>query len=181
MRFTEIANPEDQLALWKMVSDSMWKAFGQPSQTKFTSSAQSNQLNQANTANAVTSAKPMIKPLAQGVQRIASIRKPTVKSTKPAKVPKPKKAPMAPAPKPLPKPKPLAPTPLQIKNQQQKAQQEYAAQVRKELSKKPIEPHPGAPKALAGNIISPVDVPRNAKEREQLRGQARGELPWRPM
>jgi len=24
MRFVEIANPEDQLALWKLVSDKMW-------------------------------------------------------------------------------------------------------------------------------------------------------------
>ena len=181
MRFTEIANPEDQLALWRMVSDSMWKAFGQPTQTNFTSSAQPNQpnqFNQANTPNSNTTPKAIVKPLASSGQRIASIRKP---AAKPAKAPKPKKAPMAPAPKPLPKPKRLAPTPLQIKNQQQKAQQEYAVQVRNELSRKPIEPHPGAPKPLPGNIISPVDVPRNAKEREQLRGQARGELPWRPM
>ena len=30
MRFTEIANAEDQLALWKLVSDKMWAAFAQP-------------------------------------------------------------------------------------------------------------------------------------------------------
>jgi len=30
MRFTEIANPEDQLALWKLISDKMWAAFAQP-------------------------------------------------------------------------------------------------------------------------------------------------------
>ena len=29
MRFMEIANPEDQLALWKLVSDKMWGAFAQ--------------------------------------------------------------------------------------------------------------------------------------------------------
>jgi len=29
MRFMEIANPEDQLALWKLVSDKMWAAFAQ--------------------------------------------------------------------------------------------------------------------------------------------------------
>ena len=29
MRFNEIANPEDQLALWKLVSDTMWGAFAQ--------------------------------------------------------------------------------------------------------------------------------------------------------
>ena len=30
MRFTEIANPEDQLALWKLISDKMWAAFALP-------------------------------------------------------------------------------------------------------------------------------------------------------
>ena len=115
------------------------------------------------------------------MHRIASIRKPAGKPVKPSKLPKPKKAPVAPAPKPLPKPKPLAPTSLQIKNQQQKSQQDHAAYLHKELAKKSLQPHPGAPKPLPGNIISPIDVPRNAKEREQLRGQARGELPWKPM
>ena len=26
MRFTEIANPEDQLALWRLISDNVWSA-----------------------------------------------------------------------------------------------------------------------------------------------------------
>ena len=29
MRFLEIASPEDQLALWKLVTDKMWGAFAQ--------------------------------------------------------------------------------------------------------------------------------------------------------
>ena len=29
MRFLEIASPEDQLALWKLVSDKVWAAFAQ--------------------------------------------------------------------------------------------------------------------------------------------------------
>jgi len=29
MRFLEIASPEDQMALWKLVSDKMWTAFAQ--------------------------------------------------------------------------------------------------------------------------------------------------------
>ena len=29
MRFMEIANPEDQLALWRLVSDNVWGAFAQ--------------------------------------------------------------------------------------------------------------------------------------------------------
>jgi hypothetical protein len=184
MRFIEIANPEDQLALWRMVSNSMWKAFGEPSPEASMSNNQQFKPIQAPGVKAVSTPSMMNQPLAHGIHGVSSIsgtggKKP--KTNRPIKVPKPKKAPMAPAPKPLPKPKPLAPTPLQIKNQQQKSQKEYAAQVRKELSKNPIKPHPGAPKPLPGNIISPVDVPRNTKEREQLRGQARGELPWRPM
>ena len=30
MRFKEIANPADQLALWKLISDKMWAAFDEP-------------------------------------------------------------------------------------------------------------------------------------------------------
>ncbi len=29
MRFMEIANPEDQLALWRLISDNVWGAFAQ--------------------------------------------------------------------------------------------------------------------------------------------------------
>jgi hypothetical protein len=29
MRFMEIANPEDQLALWKLISNKMWAALAQ--------------------------------------------------------------------------------------------------------------------------------------------------------
>ena len=29
MRFLEIASPEDQLALWKLVTDKVWAAFAQ--------------------------------------------------------------------------------------------------------------------------------------------------------
>ena len=181
MRFTEIANPEDQLALWRMVSDSMWKVFGQPSPTAQPNNTQHAQPNPINALTPKATPRPTVEPLAKGMHRIASIRKPAEKPVKPSKLPKTKKAPMAPAPKPLPKPKRLAPTPLQIKNQQQKAQQDHAAYLHKELVKKPLQPHPGAPKPIPGNIISPIDVPRNAKEREQLRGQARGELPWKLM
>ena len=35
MRFMEIANPEDQLALWRLISDKVWGAFAQqPPQPK---------------------------------------------------------------------------------------------------------------------------------------------------
>ena len=40
MRFMEIANPEDQLALWKMVSDKMWAAFAQQIPKAFNGSNQ---------------------------------------------------------------------------------------------------------------------------------------------
>ncbi len=29
MRFMEIANPQDQLALWRLISDNVWGAFAQ--------------------------------------------------------------------------------------------------------------------------------------------------------
>lgn len=174
MRFNELASPEDQLALWKLVSDKMWSAFGQtPPQYPTT-----NPGSQQNTLGP----RMIKKSIPQSMPKPAKPVKPTKATPKlPRAAPKPKRAPMAPKPKPLPKPKPIAPTSQQIKNQNLKAQQDYAAQVRKELQKKPLEPHPGAPKPLPGNIISPVDVPRNAREKKDLASMARGETPWRPI
>ena len=173
MRFNELASPEDQLALWKLVSDKMWSAFGQtPPQYPTT-----NPGSQQNTLGP----RMIKKPIPKSIPKPAKPVKPVKATPKPPRAaPKPKRAPMAPKPKPLPKPKPIAPTSQQIKNQNLKAQQDYAAQVRKELQKKPLEPHPGAPTPLPGNIISPVDVPRNAREKKDLASMARGETPWRP-
>ena len=125
MRIYEITNPEDQLALLKMIMDNTWAAISRQPRTK----------------------APITKsvPLA-----------PFKKVVKPKTIPKPKKAPYAAAPKPLPKPKPLAPSPIQVKNQQQKSQQEYAKTAHKTLAKAPAKPMPKSLQPLSGNIISPI-------------------------
>ena len=81
---------------------------------------------------------------------------PLKKAIKTKSITKSKKAPYAAAPKPLPKPKPLTPSPIQVKNQQQKSQQEYAKTVQKTLAKSPVKPMPKSLQPLPGNIISPI-------------------------
>ena len=125
MRIYEITNPEDQLALLKMIMDNTWAAISRQPKTK----------------------APVTKAAS-----VAPLRKPVkTKATQ-----KPKKAPYAAAPKPLPKPKPLAPSPIQVKNQQQKSQQEFAKTVQKTLAKAPSKPMPKSLQPLPRNIISPI-------------------------
>ena len=105
MRFLEIASSEDQLALWKLVSDKMWAAFGQQAQQQPNPSS-SQQL-------APSTPKATAKPRSRAPTKPLGKRKAT-----PVKAHKPKKAPMAPAPRPLPKPKPFQVTPTQASKQQ---------------------------------------------------------------
>ena len=95
MRFTEIANPEDQLALWKLISDKMWDAFAQPA-----AQGTSSQPPQSSTpkGRAASPAKSVTRPITKTSHKASAKSK--------AKAVKPKRAPMAPAPKPLPKPNP---------------------------------------------------------------------------
>ena len=90
MRFTEIANPEDQLALWKLISDKMWAAFAQP-----VPQAYSTQVPQSSSmkGRVASPAKPVAKPISKTSHKASAKSK--------AKAVKPKRAPMAPAPKPL--------------------------------------------------------------------------------
>ena len=95
MRFMEIANPEDQLALWKLISDKMWAAFAQPvPQPDSTQVPQSSTLK----GRVASPAKPVARPITKTSHKTSAKSK--------AKAVKPKRAPMAPAPKPLPKPNP---------------------------------------------------------------------------
>ena len=154
MRFLEIASPEDQLALWKLVSDKVWAAFAQ-------------QLPQA-------SAAP-VKPASMWQGRAAIPSKPTAKhlpNAAPAKTEKkstgkPKRraakatrAPMAPAPKPLPKPQPLPLSPSQATKQQAQQHQQLAQQLHKELMKpnpqQRIYPQPPTPIQKPVTSIEPM-------------------------
>lgn len=125
MRIYEITNPEDQLALLKMIMDNTWAAISRQPKTN----------------------APAFK---------ATPATPLKKAIKTKSITKSKKAPYAAAPKPLPKPKPLTPSPIQLKNQQQKSQQEYAKTVQKTLAKSPVKPMPKSLQPLPGNIISPI-------------------------
>jgi hypothetical protein len=79
MRFTEIADPEDQLALWRLISDNVWSAVA----------AQARELARQKSQAAAT---PKIKKI-----------KPKKAPPKPAQHPKPK----PPAPKPPPPKSPV--------------------------------------------------------------------------
>ena len=101
MRFMEIANPEDQLALWRLISDNVWGAFAQqrpqPQPQATTAPVHAATLGQG---RAAMPARPVAKHLPRPAPKASP--KPTVKAK--ARAAKPKRAPMAPAPKPLPKP-----------------------------------------------------------------------------
>ena len=103
MRFMEIANPEDQLALWRLISDKVWGAFAQqPPQPKpqaTTAPVQTATLGQGRAAlPAMPVAKHLPRPTPKASHQAAvkASHQPTVKAK--ARAAKPKRAPMAPAP-----------------------------------------------------------------------------------
>jgi len=120
MRFMEIANPEDQLALWRLISDNVWGAFGQqqpqPQPQATTAPVPAATLGQG---RAAIPAKPVAKHLPKAKARAA----------------KPKRAPMAPAPKPLPKPQAQQLSPGQATKQQTQQHQQLAQHLSKEITK----------------------------------------------
>ena len=128
MRFKEIANPADQLALWKLISDKMWAAFDEPVPSR-TNTPLPQQITAQGRATRPDSRAAKAVPKAS--------RKSAVKA-KPKAV-KPRRAPMAPAPKPVPKPvaipEPKQLTPTQAAKQQALQQQQLAQQLRKEITK----------------------------------------------
>jgi len=158
MRFTEIANPEDQLALWKLVSDKMWAAFGQqaPQQPNPTPTQQ----------HAPSTPKAMGKPISRTPAKPLGKRKST-----PVKAHKPKKAPMAPAPKPLPKPKPFQVTPTQASKQQTQQHQQLAHHIHQALTKKPpTQPYtqPIQPKAPVATTVAPMNNSYSERDKDEL-------------
>lgn len=183
MRFTEIANLEDQLALWRMVSNSMWKAFDQPNPGALKPKAQQALSNQNPIMKKVAPPGPMVKPLAKGMGRVASISKPVAKPAKSVKVPKPKKAPMAPAPKPLPKPKPQQLTPTQATKQQTQQHQQLAKHLHKELMKpnpqQRIYPQPPTPIHKPVAPIEPMTNGYDERDKDELVFHSRAQHPFK--
>ena len=177
MRFLEIASPEDQLALWKLVSDKVWAAFAQ-------------QLPQA-------SAAP-VKPASMGQGRAAIPSKPTAKhlpNAAPAKTEKkstgkPKgraakatRAPMAPAPKPLPKLQPLPLSPSQATKQQTQQHQQLAQLLHRAITQSDaqqrIYPRPPTPTPKAVTPIEPMTNGYDERDRDELVMHSRAQHPFK--
>ncbi len=145
MRFTEIANPEDQLALWKLVSDKVWATFQQQA---------------SHQPSPVTGQKLSI-PASK------SVAKPLGKSN--VKPIKPKKVPILPTPKPLSKPQPqqLQPT-LAVKQQSQqnkKVVQHMGKEINKSIPQQKIYPQP--PTAIQNAVSPKVRRANDYDEREK--------------
>jgi hypothetical protein len=158
MRFTEIINPEDQLALWRLISDKVWSAFGQTAPQPSVAAAQ----------HPVAPATP--KPAAKGLSRVPAKPMRKVKAT-PAKKGKPKRAPMALPPKPLPKPAQLSPTPTQAKQAQTQQHQQLAHHIQQALAKKSpglSHPQPIQPKGVAQNPVAPMNNSYNERDKDEL-------------
>lgn len=158
MRFTEIASPEDQLALWKLVSDKMWAAFSQQANQN----PDPEQAQQGVPSNTKATAKlislPPVKPLAKS-------------KTTQVKVHKPKKAPMAPAPKPLPKPAPLHPSSVQDKQSQLKQSQQLAKHVQQALAKKlpgPGYPQPAQSRGAVTTNSNPINSSYSVRDKDEI-------------
>ena len=147
MRIMEIANPEDQLALWKLISDKMWAAFAQPA-PQGTSPPPPN--SSAPKVGVASPAKPVARPITKTSHKASAKSK--------AKAVKPKRAPMAPAPKPLPKPNPQQVTSTQDTKQQAQQHQQLAQHLHKELMKpnpqQRIYPQPPTPIQKAVTAIT---------------------------
>ena len=94
MRFTEIANAEDQLALWRLISDNVWTAV-------------MNQAKQATAQRALAASKP--KPIKQKPKKFVPKPPPAPKPKSPAPKQTPVKSPVPPQARSV---APIRPSPL---------------------------------------------------------------------
>ena len=160
MRFTEIIGPEDQLALWRLISDKVWATFGQ--------------LPQQSTAPkppiATVADKPTPKAATKGGARVTAKAMGKRKAT-PAKGHKPKRAPMAPAPKPLPKPQQLQPNPTQTKHPQTQQNHQLAQQIQQAFNKKaptPTHTQTIQPKPPVATTVAPINNSYSERDKDEL-------------
>ena len=172
MRFTEIANPEDQLALWKLISDKMWAAFAQPvPQPDSTHVPQSSSMK----GRVASPAKPVARPTTKTPSKSSGKSK--------AKAVKPKRAPMAPAPKPLPKPNPQQVTPTQATKQQTQQHQQLAQHLHKELMKpnpqQRIYPQPPTTIQKPVTPIEPMTNGYDERDKDELVFHSRAQHPFK--
>ena len=172
MRFMEIANPEDQLALWKLVSDKMWAAFAQPvPQPDSTQVPQSSTLK----GRVASPAKPVARPITKTSHKASAKSK--------TKTVKPKRAPMAPAPKPLPKPNPQQVTSTQATKQQAQQHQQLAQHLHKELMKPNPQqrsyPQPPTPIPKPVPSIEPMTNGYDERDKDELVFHSRAQHPFK--
>ena len=176
MRFMEIANPEDQLALWKMVSDKMWATFAQQIPQAFNGSTQPTAAPQSNTGFAT---RPQVGSTAKPTRKSSAK---TVGKTRPRAV-KPKRAPMAPPPKPLPKPKAQQLTPTQATKQQTQQHQQLAQHLSKELAKpqrnQKIYPQPPTPIHSPVTPVAPMNNSYDERDKDELVLHSRAQNPFK--
>jgi len=161
MKMTEISNPQDQLALWKLISDKVWLTFDQQipknNVSNMNTGATQAPRTQVNTAPKNT---PTAMPAAKG----ASSKTIATKKTKP------KMAPMAPAPKP-PQPKPLDTTASQTARVQAQNNQQLVKQIQHVLNKKqPVSNHyiPPVQRTDALQKESPSALNYGDRDKEEL-------------
>ena len=179
MRFMEIANPEDQLALWKLVSDKMWDTFAQQVSQPVGSQPSTTQISQGRPTTPVgASAKPIAKPLKPIAK---SPRKASAKGKARASIPK--RAPMAPAPKPLPKPNPQQISPTQAAKQQTQQHQQLAQHLHKEINKsnpqQKIYPKQPTPTQKPVTRIEPMTNGYDERDKDELVIHSRAQHPFK--
>ena len=176
MRFMEIANPEDQLALWKLVSDKMWGAFAQqlPQTTK--TPMQSSSVGQS---RAALPTKPMAKHVPKAQAKTAHKSQPKAKG----KATKPKRAPMAPAPKQLPNPNPQQLSPTQAAKQQTQQHQQLTQHLQKEINKsnpqQRIYPQPTTTIQKPVTPIEPMTNGYDERDKDELVMHSRTQHPFK--
>ena len=176
MRFLEIASPEDQLALWKLVSDKVWAAFAQQLPQAFAAPVKSAPMGQG---RAAIPSKPTAKhlPNAPGKTEKKSTGKPKGRATKATW------APMVPTPKPLPKPQPLSLSPSQATNQQAQQHQQLAQHLHRAITQSDaqqrIYPRPPTPTPKAVTPIEPMTNGYDERDRDELVMHSRAQHPFK--
>jgi hypothetical protein len=172
----EIANPEDQLALWKLVSDKMWGAFAQQLPQTTATPMQSSSVDQG---RAALPTKPMANHVPKAQAKTAHKSQPKAKG----RAAKPKRAPMAPAPKQLPKPNPQQLSPTQAAKQQTQQHQQIAQHLHKELTKtnpqQRIYPQPPTPIQKPVTPIEPMTNGYDERDKDELVMHSRAQHPFK--
>jgi len=176
MRFREIANPADQLALWKLISDKMWAAFEEPVPKRPNTLLPLQTTAQGRAAS----------PANRGAKAVPKVPRKSAVKAKP-KAAKPRRAPMAPAPKPVPKPvaipKPKQLTPTQTAKQQAQQQQQLAQQLRKEITKTAPQqrnyPQPPTPAQKLPTPTAPMTNGYDERDKEELVIHSRAQQPFK--